>query len=913
MARATIDFSKTTTELDILDLSTVDIYSSTIISPIKRIQDHMKEKFPLVTEIKKVVSFGPLKCAHDLEVRIDDNKIFPVWILLSLIPEDKKKCLTIGEMMVSPDNKNTIPSWAERHPKNNEILEWAKTYYTIYENDVIPGWVIKSCRELCIVFGKGCLKIERLIILNPQRSTYVNGMRNELLKFGISCITCKLKIDITSSYYSDERQLRRLRIEPGDEFKFFRRYTQNKDKIPYISSLIEDLHVDIPCYEESESPHTMFRGGFCVNPYLNTEPNCKAEAGDGVLIAALGYGYNFTFLPVIAAKNFASKTAPVSDSYSNPFKITEVAPKSDLVLCQTTCFDGTIVNGATAKAINWLRDKWNGTWQKKYDNLVILIPYGGQYMEDEMIAIYKATDEGINIVCAAGDGGKVVFPAALGNVISVGVVNDKPNGREIDVSMRCQNNIYNDKYDCSTAAALVTALLSVLLSRINSIIKSSSKLTNPLSKEIAGSIKRVRGYTHTCVIRELLINESDGKHCPHRGYGDGKELFQKLLNIDDDQLLSKLANVLLLKHPKPGKGTKPKNPKIIPITDENRDILYHGLTGQNIVLAVIDSDFPVPEEKPAPKKPVPEENFDPEERSAPKKKPILKEKSVPKEKPVPEENLDLDKNPDPEENPARKEKKEFHGNICTNIVYNVCPEAKVLSIKDLGYITQGINECCKSKENVSVISCSMGTYCFDLVLCKAVSEAIMAGKILVFSAGNEGQRFRNTISYPGRIGNVLVIGGRDPFNNPLNFSSVGRELDFLAPGELGRTVKGTSYAAPVIAGYIALILEFIKKMPEEGYKIKAWSMNPDTEEYEWRNISIWKAAHNVYAMRTLLKILVPKPQEHSETMGFGCVDLSTIFPSYRTKSDVKTLVSTLAMDKIHLTLQHFYRKQNTLK
>ena len=90
-------------------------------------------------------------------------------------------------------------------------------------------------------------------------------------------------------------------------------------------------------------------------------------------------------------------------------------------------------------------------------------------------------------------------------------------------------------------------------------------------------------------------------------------------------------------------------------------------------------------------------------------------------------------------------------------------------------------------------------------------------------------------------------------------------------------------------------------------------MNPDSKEYEWRDISIWKAAHNVYAMRTLLKILVPKPQEHSEMMGFGCVDLSTIFPSYRTRSDVKTLVSTLAMDKIHLTLQHFYRKTEDIE
>ena len=118
----------------------------------------MKERFPLVTEIKKVVSFGPLKCASDLEDRFE-GKIFPVWILLSLIPEDEKKCLTIGEILVSPNNKNSIPSWATRHWKN-------------YENDVIPGWVIESCRELCIVFGKGCLKIERLIILNPQRSTH---------------------------------------------------------------------------------------------------------------------------------------------------------------------------------------------------------------------------------------------------------------------------------------------------------------------------------------------------------------------------------------------------------------------------------------------------------------------------------------------------------------------------------------------------------------------------------------------------------------------------------------------------------------------------------------------------------------------------------------------------------------------
>ena len=137
--------------------------------------------------------------------------------------------------MVSSDNKNSLPSWATtRHWKNNEILEWAKTYYMYYENDVIPGWVIESCRKLCIVFGKGCLKIERLIILNPQRLTHINGIRNELLQFGI---TCKLKIDITgiTSTYFDDRELRRLRIEPGDEFKFFA-LTPTRMRIRFLTS-----------------------------------------------------------------------------------------------------------------------------------------------------------------------------------------------------------------------------------------------------------------------------------------------------------------------------------------------------------------------------------------------------------------------------------------------------------------------------------------------------------------------------------------------------------------------------------------------------------------------------------------------------------------------------------------------------
>ena len=278
----------------------------------------MKKEFLSVTEIKKVISCGQLEKDDRISTmlrRFNMDLIFPVWILLSLIPEDKEMCLTVGEIMVS-------------------------TYYC---DQVIPQLV----RGTCNVFGKGCLKIERLIVVVcPKSLKYINGMRNELLQYGISCITCKLKLDIT--YFDDDcsRQLRRLRIEPGDEFtiepgdEFTFFHTRNnqhdltwikdKDAIPYISPLIEDL--DIPCTKEiSRSPHTMF-GDYSVDLYQNNSirtifllSSFPKRVSDDILIATLGHGYEFTHynymfdkrqpLPVIDVKNFASKTAPVSQRF----------------------------------------------------------------------------------------------------------------------------------------------------------------------------------------------------------------------------------------------------------------------------------------------------------------------------------------------------------------------------------------------------------------------------------------------------------------------------------------------------------------------------------------------------------------------------------------------------------------------
>ena len=55
---------------------------------------------------------------------------------------------------------------------------------------------------------------------------------------------------------------------------------------------------------------------------------------------------------------------------------------------------------------------------------------------------------------------------------------------------------------------------------------------------------------------------------------------------------------------------------------------------------------------------------------------------------------------------------------------------------------------------------------------------------------------------------------------------------------------------------------------------------------------MFQACCNVYAMRTLLKTLVPKPQEHSEAIGFGCVDISVIFQAFDPL--IKPLVTSAA-------------------
>ncbi len=117
------------------------------------------------------------------------------------------------------------------------------------------------------------------------------------------------------------------------------------------------------------------------------------------------------------------------------------------------------------------------------------------------------------------------------------------------------------------------------------------------------------------------------------------------------------------------------------------------------------------------------------------------------------------------------------------------------------------------KEKVSVINMSIGGP--PNALMKAVvAHAHKVGVILVASGGNAGP-FSKKKSYPAAYKSVIAVTALDKTERTARFASKGDYLEFAAPGvniwtatpRGGRAMSGTSFAAPIIAGYTASALK----------------------------------------------------------------------------------------------------------
>lgn len=115
----------------------------------------------------------------------------------------------------------------------------------------------------------------------------------------------------------------------------------------------------------------------------------------------------------------------------------------------------------------------------------------------------------------------------------------------------------------------------------------------------------------------------------------------------------------------------------------------------------------------------------------------------------------------------------------------------------------------------------------------AIAAAYGDGALIVASAGNEGDNCDPT-EYPAAYPHVLTVGALNLGLAPADFSSSGRGLDLVAPGEAipvalppaldrdgtaeGQTrVDGTSFAAPMISGVASWLIAARPKLAPSQY------------------------------------------------------------------------------------------------
>lgn len=163
---------------------------------------------------------------------------------------------------------------------------------------------------------------------------------------------------------------------------------------------------------------------------------------------------------------------------------------------------------------------------------------------------------------------------------------------------------------------------------------------------------------------------------------------------------------------------------------------------------------------------------------------------------------------------------------CDNVngVVGVAPRAKIISVKVLdknGQATsQAILNALKyaAANKPDVVNMSLGSpNAMSSDLLYYMQQLANSGVPIIVAAGNNGAT--GGILFPAKYDCTFAIGAYDIFNKVADFSAVGPEIDFVAPGvEILSTflngqyaiMSGTSMAAPFVTGVVALMLSHAK-------------------------------------------------------------------------------------------------------
>ena len=166
-----------------------------------------------------------------------------------------------------------------------------------------------------------------------------------------------------------------------------------------------------------------------------------------------------------------------------------------------------------------------------------------------------------------------------------------------------------------------------------------------------------------------------------------------------------------------------------------------------------------------------------------------------------------------------------HGSAAAGLVLQAAPKATILPIRVLG--PDGSGEVANVvsaidwaiQKGANIINLSLGTTTAVSALQTIINTATAQGIYVVASAGNTSD---SNITYPAawaKTGSgakyLLSVGSVNSSNGKSSFSSSGTALEFLAPGEgissaypggQIASYTGTSFAAPQVAGAVALAM-----------------------------------------------------------------------------------------------------------